>query len=552
MRLRLDSFKGEVPRLDDAMLPVPAAALARDCDLSTGALRPLRTNAQILEDAAAVDFYLHDGTPLVFPRITSVAPGPVATDRLYIMAEGQDPIMKVMPAGTEYDLGVPYPAFPPTTGIEVAAPEPQPTYLEDEGVPVLDNENNPVIAVDAIPLEVETMVFVYTWVTVYDEESLPSPPAFPLDVTEGSTVRITFADAPPVGSRIDRLRVYRALTAASGTTEYLFIKELNSATAAYVYDANVDLTQEPLPSVYYDPPVSGLMGLTPMHNGMMAAFKGRELYFCEPYQPHAWPATYSLTTDADIVALAAVGEALAVLTTGMPYRCDGTAPENMVMKRIEVSAPCVSALSVVDFGYNAIYATNEGLVTISANGADFLTRNLFTREQWAAMDPVNMVAGRYDGSYVFTYQDGATTRTGIIDLAEQATGFISTDTVASVFRADLESGALLFVDGAGVTEFDPVAGDPRSLTWRTGLINMTSDTTFAVALIEGEALGADAGDTAFAFRVYRDGALIHTVTDLNALRRLPAGLGRSWQFEISGKVRITRAAVAGSVSELMT
>ncbi|MBP0484673.1 hypothetical protein [Sagittula salina] len=551
MRISIDTFKGAIPKLDDTKLPPQAATLARNCGVESGALAPLHESI-LLQAGAVADFHLHKGEILTFAARTSVAPGPVASDRLYIMAEGTDPVMKVMPAGTEYPLAVPYPNAPPSVGIAVAAPEPEPEYLRDDNNDiVLSESGDPVILVDAIPLEVETMVFAYTWVTVFDEESLPSPPSADIDVTEGSTVAIGFPDAPPSGSRIDRLRVYRAVTGASGTTDFLFIKELNTGAASYVYDAEADPTQEPIPSTFYDPPISGLHGLTAMQNGMMAAFKGRELYFCEPFRPHAWPAGYMLTTDYDIVALVAMGSTLGVLTAGTPYRINGSAPENMQMERLEINAPCVSADSVVDFGHSAFYATWDGLVTISPGGADVVSAGLFSRETWRAMDPATMRAGRYDGAYVFTYTAGGQARTGILDLADGAAGWIETDTVAAVLRHDIASGALHYADGTGIHEFDPATGSPRALVWRSGIAALTMPTTFAAARFEGEALGADEADTGFSARIYRDGALLHTVTALNTSLRLPDGKGTRWQIEIEGKVKITRATIAGSMRELI-
>lgn len=552
MRLAFQLFKGQIPKLDPRVLPDSAAQTAINCDTASGALEPLRADTQAESGAGIADFYNHDGTFLTFSARTSVAPGPVATDRLYIMASGEDPIMKVMPVGTEYPLAVPTPTQPATVAIETAADPNEPTYQTDDlGDPVLDpNTGEPIVLVEAAPLPVDTMVFVYTWVTIFDEEGLPGPVSVPLDVTEGSTVRLTMTDDPPVGTRVDRKRIYRSITSASGTTDYFFIKELNATTDAYVYDPAVDLAQNVLPSTFYDPPVSGLEGLTPMNNGMMAAFKGRDLYFCAPFEPHAWPVAYSLKTDWDIVGLAAFGNALAVLTEGQPYIVNGTAPENMIMDRLEINAPCLSAASIVDMGYSALFATNDGLASISAGGSEIITRNLFTRRQWRAMEPQNMSAGHYDGSYVFTYTDGGSPKTGLIDFND-GPHFVETDAAAVTLRHDLRSGDLYYAKSDGIYEFDVPTGAPRALTWRSKLIDVLSATPFAVLRVEGTALGSDAGDTAFAAKVFKDGVLWHTITALNSPERLPAGLGTTFELQIEGKVKITRAIMAGSVEELM-
>ena len=66
-----------------------------------------------------------------------------------------------------------------------------------------------------------------------------------------------------------------------------------------------------------------------MANGMMAGFFGRTVCFCEPYRPHAWPEKYQVTVDSDIVALAAVGTTLFILTKGAPHWAQGSSPDAM-------------------------------------------------------------------------------------------------------------------------------------------------------------------------------------------------------------------------------
>src|SRR5690606_18334280 len=105
------------------------------------------------------------------------------------------------------------------------------------------------------------------------------------------------------------------------------------------------------PSRHWTAPPDALSGLTAMPNGMMAAFVGKDLYFCEPFRPHAWPEIYVLTTDFPIVALGALGTTLWVLTEGYPYRVSGTTPGSMVMDKVEANLPCVNARAVVDLGH---------------------------------------------------------------------------------------------------------------------------------------------------------------------------------------------------------
>lgn len=66
-----------------------------------------------------------------------------------------------------------------------------------------------------------------------------------------------------------------------------------------------------------------LNGIINLPNGMVAGFLGRDIYFCEPYRPFAWPENYIQTIDDPVVGLGRMDTTLAVLTTGNPYFIQG-------------------------------------------------------------------------------------------------------------------------------------------------------------------------------------------------------------------------------------
>ena len=537
MRLRLTTFNGEIPKMHRTMLPEGYAQHSLNTDHQSQTAKPLQANLSVYDNGgvkAPDDFYLHLGqTWLVFDQEVDVVRGPSNDDRLYISRALSSPILKIMPTGTEYPLALPTPPAPAVTSIHTAATPP------DE--PLEPGELPPVI---------ETVSYAYTWVSIFDEETVPSPPSLALDVAEGDTVLITFIDQPPTASRINRLRLYRTQTGASGITEFQFVKELNSATTAFVHDLDADPLQEVLPSTFYEPPVTGLHGFTALHNGMVAAFKDKTLHFCEPYRPHAWPSQYQLVTDYEIVALVAFGPILAVLTTGNPYIVQGTAPENLILERIEQNTPCLSKDGVVDLGYAAAFPSTEGLVTLAQSGAQIITRNLFTRKQWRDMRPETFSAGQHNGRYVFSYTPlGSESRhSAIIDLADQAT-ISRPETAPLRLKQDIYTGALHFVQSGSPLIFEYAAESQPFLsqTWESAEFLLPTETSFGVILVEGESL--DRLD-AMAVSVYRDGCLHHRTDMLNAPDRLPAGLGRRWSIKIEGKVEISRVSIAGTMQEI--
>ena len=219
------------------------------------------------------------------------------------------------------------------------------------------------------------------------------------------------------------MRIYRAQTATTGTSLY-FIEERAVSTANYVDVVASDKINEPLPSLDWDAPVDTLKGLVAMPNGMMAAHSGKKLYFCEPWRPHAWPEKYSLTTDYEIVGLGAFGNSLAVLTTGVPYLVTGTTPDTMAMEKLELNYPCLSSRGIEDLGYAVVYPSTDGLVSISASGANVITNGVFTRSAWERLRPYTMFSGQRGGRYFATYSrldavEGVIDETMIIDPSGQ-------------------------------------------------------------------------------------------------------------------------------------
>lgn len=527
MKIRLNTFQGEIPRLYEAMLPEGAAQRALDVNHERGTIRAMRDDRSVHDASPDVpaDFYLHKGkTWLTFDDNVDVVPGPVADDRLYITQENGDPIIKDMGnGGAEYPLKVDAPIAPPIVSLNT-----------DSG------EGNS-----------EDVVFVYTWVTIFDEESLPSPPSSPLTVPEDSSIDVSFIDAsPPNGSRINRFRVYRSITTALGATELFFVKELNVGTPLYVHDPDVDPYQELLPTANYDPPPSGLQGITEMNAGNMAAFKGKSLRFCEPYRPHAWPLQYELLASNDIVGLVTFGNMMAVLTTGEPYIVQGTDPSNMIMEKIEQNAPCLSKDGIVDLGYAAAYPSTDGVITLSQSGAQNVTRGLFTRDEWRSFAPETFSAGALDGGYVFTcLPSGASQReTALISLNAQSPSYIRTSAAAEKMRFDIYTGNLHYIDGSSlIREMASTEAGFLPVEWQSAQFHLPTLTSFGAILVEGDELDSP---SEFSATVYCDGVAHTDITNLNEPMRLAPGLGRRWSVKIEGKVEVTRVSIAGDVSEI--
>lgn len=568
MKIRIADFKGEIPRRSARLLPDNVATISSNARLDDGNIIPYRGSDLVHTfDAAAQDFYKHNDEWLSFNAFINAAPGPVAQDRLYYTRENGAP--RVLMGGSDYPLAVPTPADSPTVALVG-------TLIDDLA---------------------QTVLYAYTFVTEFDEESAPSPLSSPLLWSAGTTVDLSSMTAAPAGRGIDRRRIYRSQTSASGITDLYFVAEIPATQTTYSHDPEANPLQEVLSSANYDPPVDTLQGLTSLPNGMMAAFSGKRLFFCEPFIPHAWPDKYSLTVDYDIVALAAFGSTLAILTKGTPYVAQGSAPENMVMERMEINLPCIAARGVVDLGYAAAYPSNEGLVVITATGAQLASRNLFTRDDWLDLSPSTFFAARYDGRYAFGFVDGnidnvvggdpaldpapanafdggnptsailgyvnydggdpftsdAINAIGFIDLTGEQPHFLRTnpeDTGSpdQLFRDPLSGEMFLLTNGTEVLKFDARNQRTSAYKWRSKLFMAASPVSFSAVLVETNTTEAE---TVLKTRVYADGKLVRETDHFDRYQRLPGGFrAKEWQVEVEGNAEVTSIALGETLDEL--
>ena len=116
----------------------------------------------------------------------------------------------------------------------------------------------------------------------------------------------------------------------------------------------------------------------------MAGFSGRDVYFCDPYHPHAWPENYIQTVDFPVVGLGRMDTTLAVLTKGTPYLIQGTHPANMSIVKSDLEQACVSKKSIVSLMGGVVYAAPDGLMLLSPGGSRIVTESLFDFSQWQA------------------------------------------------------------------------------------------------------------------------------------------------------------------------
>lgn len=403
----------------------------------------------------------------------------------------------------------------------------------------------PVIAGD-IPAKVvpETRVYVYTYVSAYGEEGAPSDASDSIEIDPEKNVTVTMA-GPPTGSfNITLKRIYRSSTVGSRAA-FQFVAEVPVAQSTYTDSITQDNLGEVLPSENWLQPPAGLKGLRMMANGVAIGFVGRTLYLSEPNLPHAWPHQYPV--DSDIVAVGTFGQSVVVLTKSYPYMFNGVDPAAMSSTKLPMPQACLSKRSMIETGNGVLYASGDGLVTISSGGMDILTKSSMSREQWQAYAPSSMDAYQYNGRVLLTYNTGSTKGILIFDVSGQGAfetrSDINATNAITAGYIDPRSGILYFAQNGNIVRFDQ--GSPLTLLWRSKVFRIGFPENLAVAQVRASAYPVT-------LRVYAGSQLVHTqtVTSTNQFR-LPSGFRNvNWEFEVEGTNDVTEVVIASSSVEL--
>lgn len=235
--------------------------------------------------------------------------------------------------------------------------------------------------------------YVYTYETEYGEESAPSPATVETGWSNG-TWTIELFQPPPdqlgVTRNLKNLKLYRSVTAQAGATTYFFVAEMAIGTEQYVDEIGDDevVTNEQLISQLWTPPPEDLLGFVSMPNGMIAGWRANEIWFCEPYRPHAWPASYVLTTEYPIVGLGVSGASVVACTSGAPHVATGVSPGTLTSTRVPSSEPCHSRGSIIGTNEGVYYVSPNGLILVTQYGAvRNATERWITLEKWQQLTP---------------------------------------------------------------------------------------------------------------------------------------------------------------------
>jgi hypothetical protein len=207
------------------------------------------------------------------------------------------------------------------------------------------------------------------------------------------------------------------------------------------------------------------------------------------------------------------------------------------MIRLDEEQSCVSARSVVSFGGGVVYASPDGLVSITQSGAKVITAEIFDNETWRALLPQYIHAAKHDNRYYGFFMSGGF----ILDLQGN---FTKHDITATSCYVDPVLDQLYVAIGQTVQKWD--SGTPKTYTWKSKRHNLGKLENFTCAQIKANSFND------ITFRMYVDGVLrfAKQVTSADPFR-LPSGFkSRIYEFEIIGTDHWTAAFVAQSIEEL--
>ena len=399
--IKIDKFSGIVPRTGPTQLEGNQAQLAKNIRITSQELRSWKEKTKVFQPTTPgvrSIYKLYNNITGAYKWLewgtdVDVIQGPVADlteSRIYYTGDGA-------PKKTNWVLAT-------TSGTGLP---PYPNAYLNMGVP--NPVGAPTLVASSSSGTTEDRAYVYTYVSTFGsvlEESGPSPAANVTVSVSGATVTVSgFSAAPTTNYNITHRRIYRTIVGANSVT-FAFVAEIPVATTSYVDSKLVTELGETIQTLYYEPPPSDLVGLVSMANGMVAGFRSNEVWFAEPFLPHAWPSQYMVTVDSEIVGLGVYDTSLVVLTKNRPYILTGTNPESMSQVKLPLNQPCISKRSISSDQFGVLYASPNGLVSIGTGQQDIVTTPLYTRDDWQQLNPASMLGTIWNNLYIGFTQIG--------------------------------------------------------------------------------------------------------------------------------------------------
>lgn len=476
--LKLAAFAGMAPRVSKTLLKDNEAQRAVNTDLSSGELqswrKPGRLNPRVFVPPATKSIFRYrdtDGDDLWLNWTTDVdvARGPIfgnEDEPIYYTGDGlpKKTNRTLATADAFLALGVPNPTVAPT------------------GTPSGGSGAS------------QSRFYLYTYVSEFGdivEESGPSPVSALVTVLAGGSVTVGDlpAAAPPGDYNITKVRIYRQVT-GTASNAYLQVGEVTIGTTSFVDNTPAEQLGPAISTTNFEPPPDDLKGIVNGANGILAGFRGNEVFFSETFQPHAWPSEYALAVEFPIVGLKALGESFVVMTTGNPFIASGSSPRAMTLQKLPIYEPCIAKRSIVADEAGVMYASPNGVVRIAQGFAGVVTKSLFSRDDWQAYQPVTMVGAVRSGEYYYLFSSSINflgSRGGLIlDRDDQASAFTVTTLHTEAVFTEPTSADLFIVEGGEIKSWEGDLNNFLPYEWKSKLFILPRPANMGAVQVEAE------------------------------------------------------------------
>lgn len=631
MKLTFQQFSGVAPRIAPRLLPATLAQEALDVKLWSGELRPhyadeilqyIPSNIQTIYRYKWKNKTYHW---LTWNKDTHVVKSPMYNDennRIYFTNSGgffvtDSSLLKDQDYNTGY--------LPEGSWYRTAIPQPGQSDIWVSG--------------GTGSGDIESRSYVYCYVRQWPDGTIDigksSGPLknssdrsrYTVDVRPGQVVDMSIVDPLLYGDGahvgINKVYIYRSEVTSAGQAVYSYVDQFdvntNRATnnpnavwiaegTYYKYSDSKPNTSlgEACPSLYWDPPVTGLKGLVSLQNGLFAAYKDSTVYVSDWNAPHAWPYEHTVTIDYPIVGLGSFGNTIVVCTEAAPVLIVVQDPTNPTTKAIQENCPCVSADSIVNTRNGVIFASQNGLVLINSTSPTCITEKLLTQDEWLPLHPESLKGAFLNNTYYGIFTNPSDKAAGFVfDLDSYtystvynsvvSSGLVFTTQPAKILYNDIEQSQLYVcypLENGTQYSLCSFASDSRinkSFRWRSkvnvspqGLFNlsaarvmMTSQSSqkenehiwegkltgssLAARVMDGEPINGWCKTNelgladATVFNYYVDGELKYSreVKDSKPFR-LPSGFrGETIEVEVKSNAHIHSITLASSMGELV-
>lgn len=421
--------------------------------------------------------------------------------------------------------------------------------------------------------QLESRVYVVTFVSDDGAEGPPSLPSALIDVAPGRSVVVNIAGNMPTPvssndfSHVTRARLYRTVTGQSGTSYFLCsgsaditLNRFDNAFSFVFTDSTpTERIGELCPSTDWVAPVQGLRGLTAMQNGFLLGWKANTVWASEAYIPHAWPDKYRKVLQNNVVGIGVIAQGAVVATDGRPQMLSGSDPGSLTWDEVALDAPCINRRAIVSTGTAVIYPTFDGLAYVSPSGSRIVTQSHYSKKQWQALWASDYWGAWYDNYYIALSETAPgiafrLTETGlqVITLPGLNATALATDVVDDSLQFIVSDGSYLNTQ----QRFD--AGSVRNYHWRSQVFVAAKPINFAAIRVFADAYPV------FVTVRYRPlvnvfgnpypepGAWSEQPLSVRGPepQRLPSGfLSTEWQIDLAGSSSIQSAALFASMAD---